>query len=272
MNMRMIHVLVVVATTLIATPQTLRPPVSQDSEPRKAAPKNSGTESRYIENGSAAVRANPNQPHRPVPMNRASSRETIFEFYLRALNPRRIHWGDEIDHRLAALAAQSIENPYFRVSAMQTGTILLLLLVCWVWWDEMRQIKWVAAECLTDAINAKIISERRALEAIDQYNRHIEMCNRVVEGQESGLPGTSSADGWRQEVFALKNKLTAEEAKSQRLQKTLEERIALQADMEQRLRQLEAATLERQNGVSAELVARLQRAEAELSNRKIAKR
>jgi hypothetical protein len=225
-----------------------------------------------IQSGSGAVGVNPNQPYRPVPLNRASSRETIFEFYLRALNPRQIRWGDEIDRRLAQLAEQSVLNPYFRWGALQTGVILFLLLVCWVWWDKMRQIKWVAAECLADAINAKRIAEDRALEAIGLYNRHIEQCNRVIESQESGLPGASPTDTWRQEVLTLKNKLTAEEAKSMRLQKALEDREALQAGLEQRLRQLETLVQERQNGANAELVARLQRAESQLGDKKTPKR
>ncbi len=225
-----------------------------------------------VQSGSGAVGVNPSQPYRPVPLNRTSSLETIFEFYLRALNRRQIRWGDEIDRRLVQLAEQSVPNPYFRWSAIQTGIILFLLLVCWVWWDKMRQIKWVAAECLADAINAKRIAEERALEAIGLYNRHIEQCNRVIESQESGLPGASPTDTWRQEVLTLKNKLTVEEAKSMRLQKALEDREALQAGLEQRLRQLETLVQERQNGANAELVARLQRAESQLGDKKTPKR
>jgi hypothetical protein len=238
----------------------------------KASKSSSEQPLQSVQNGSGAVGVNPNQPYRPVPLNRASSRETIFEFYLRALNPRQVRWGDEIDRRLAQLAEQSVLNPYFRWSAIQTGAILFLLLVCWVWWDKMRHIKWVAAECLADAINAKRIAEDRALEAIGLYNRHIEQCNRVIESQESGLPGVSPTDTWRQEVLSLKNKLTAEEAKSMRLQKALEDREALQAGLEQRLRQLETLVQERQNGANAELVARLQRAESQLGDKKSPKR
>ena len=225
-----------------------------------------------VPSGTGNVGVNPNQPYRPVPLNRTAPRETIFEFYLRALNPKQIRWGDEIDRRIARLSEQSILNPYFRWSAFQMGAILLLLLVCWVWWDKMRQMKWVAAECLADAINAKRIAEDRAKEAIGLYNRHIEHCNRVIENQESGLPGGNSTDTWRQEVLTLRNKLTAEEAKSMRLQKALEDRESLQAGLEQRLRQLEALVQERQNGANAELVARLQRAESQLGDKKVTKR
>ena len=227
---------------------------------------------RYVESGRSVVGVNPAQPYRPIPVNSAQPRDSIFTFYLRVLNPRQINWGTEIDRRLANLREQSVGNPYFRLASFQLGLIILLLMLCWVWWDKMRQIKWVAAECLADAINAKRIAEDRALEAIGLYNRHIEQCNRVIESQESGLPGASPTDTWRQEVLTLKNKLTAEEAKSMRLQKALEDREALQAGLEQRLRQLETLVQERQNGANAELVARLQRAESQLGDKKTPKR
>ena len=57
-----------------------------------------------------------------------------------------------------------------------------------------------------------------------------------------------------------------------RLQKALEDREALQAGLEQRLRQLETLVQERQNGANAELVARLQRAESQLGDKKTPKR
>ena len=60
-------------------------------------------------------------------------------------------------------------------------------MLCWVWWDKMRQIKWVAAECLTDALNARTIAESRALYAIHRNNGHIELCKRVIEGQSYGI-------------------------------------------------------------------------------------
>ena len=80
-----------------------------------------------------------------MPANHVQSHETIFEFYMKALNPHQINWGTEIDRRMAMLAQQSIGNPYFRLCAYQTAVILFLLLVCRLWWDKMRQIKWAAA-------------------------------------------------------------------------------------------------------------------------------
>ena len=181
----------------LAVAQQMPAPASADS---KAAPKTAQPQVHYVQSGSGVVAVNPNQPYRPIPANRAQSPETIFEFYLKVLNPRQIKWGDEIDRRLAVLSEESIGNPYFRLCAIQIALILFLLTVCWLWWDKMRQIKSVAAESLTDAINAKRLADHKAFDAIGQYNRHIEMCNRVIEGQESGIAGGKGTSDWQREV------------------------------------------------------------------------
>ena len=208
-----------------------------------------------VQSGTGVVAVDPKQPYRPLPANRVQPRETIFEFYRRALNPQQTRWGEEIDRRLAVLADHSIGNPYFRLCAFQMSFILFLLLICWLW-------------CLADAINAKRIADGKALEAIGRYNRHIEMCNRVIEGQESGIAPGSGAEEWQRQVRDLQTQLTAERAKSAQLEADLKERQKLQSQMERRLQQLEETVRDRQGGANAELVARLQRAEAELAGRK----
>ena len=221
-----------------------------------------------MQSGADGVAVDPRQPYRPIPANRIQPRESIFEFYLRALNPRQINWGQEIDRRMALLAEQSVLNPYFRFSALQMALILILLLICWLWWDKMQQIKRVAAECITDAINAKRIADRKALEAIHEYNRHIEMCNRVIENHQSGLATGSGSENLRAELREVQTQLTAEQAKSASLKANLKNREEIQGELEIRIQQLEKTMLDRQGGANAELMARLHRAEAELSSRK----
>jgi len=247
--------------------------VAQQPRPATDAKQKGATDAapsriRHVQSGSDVLAVDPKQPYRPLPTNRVQVRETIFEFYLRALNPRQINWGEEIDRRMARLAEQSALNPYFRFAAFQTALILLLLLTCWLWWDKMQQIKRVASECLADAINAKRIADHRAIEAINQHNRHIEMCNRVIENQESGLATGAGSDDVRRELREAQTQLTAERAKAAKLEADLKNREDIQRSLESRIQQLEKTMLERHGGANAELVARLQRAEAELSNRK----
>jgi len=235
---------------------------------RKASPRETQPPANQVESGADAVTFDSAQSYRPIPVGGTQPRETIWEFYLKALNPRQINWGDEIDRRLGVFAEQSVGNPYFRLCAFQMGLIVVLLMICWLWWDRMHQIKWVAAECLTDAINAKRMADTKALEAIGQYNRHIEMCNRVIEGQESGLPTGVGSENWQSEMRELRTQLATERANSAHLEAELKNRDGLQLQMESRIQQLEENMRDRQSGANAELVARLQRAEAELGSRK----
>lgn len=245
----------------------------QSPQKRNAEPKSKAQPGiRWVESGPGVVGVNPNQPYRPIAPNRAQSRETIFEFYLRVLNPRQIQWGDEIERRIQNLTDQSVRNPYFRLAAFETAVILLLMLVCWLWWDKMHQVKWVAAECLTDAITAKAIADQRAEDALDQYNRHIELCNRAIETQESGIPGGKGASDWQREIRELQETLTTERSQRARAEAELKNREEMQAQLEWRLSQMEATMQQRREGANSELVARLQRAEAELAGKKNAKK
>jgi hypothetical protein len=270
MALKAVLVMLVACGTALAQQRSDVP--NQTPPTRQAQPKRAQPQTRYVESGSGVVGVNSNQPYRPIPANQAQSRVTIFEFYLRALNPRQIKWGDELDRRLAVLAEHSVKNPYFRVSALETAAILLLLLTCWAWWDKMRQIKWIAAECLADAINAKLIADQKALEAIGQYNRHMEMCNRVIEEHNSGITSGKGTADWQRELRDLQTQLATERTQSARLAAELKSREELQTQLERRLAQMETLMRERRDDTNAELVARLQRAEAELAGRKPARK
>jgi len=145
---------------------------------------------------------------------------------------------------------------------------VILLGLCWAWWDKLRQVKWIAAEQLTDVLNAKYYADTRAMEAITAHNRHMEACNRVVEQELSGIAGGKSAEQWQQEVSELQAKLAAERSKVAQLDAEVSRRTDVQAQLETRLTQLESITQGRRNEANAELVARLQRAEAELASRR----
>jgi hypothetical protein len=256
--------IILIAVMLLCEAAVAQPPPADGKQ--KGADKKAQPQLRQVESGSGVVAVDPKQPYRPLPANRTQQRETIFEFYLRTLNPRQIDWGQEIDRRIAILVEQSALNPYFRFSALQMAVILLLFLISWLCWDKMRQIKQVAAESLADAINAKRIADQKALDAIAQYNRHIEMCNRVIEHEESGIATGAGTEELRRDLREAQMQLTAERAKTVKLETDLKNREDVQRTLESRIRQLEQTMSERQGGANAELVARLQRAEAELNS------
>lgn len=213
------------------------------------------------------VTVNPAQPYRPLPAGGAYQRETIFEFYFKALNPRKIHWGDEIDRRIATLINSSVRNPYFRFCAVQMGVILILLVLCWAWWDKLRQVKWIAAEQLTDALHAKRFADTRAMEAIAAHNRHMESCNRVIEEQTSGI-GKLMRSGSGLDVEKLQNDLAAARAETERLNAQIQDRDEKLVKQEGRLRTIESRMSQAQESPNPELIARLERAEAQLNLQK----
>src|ERR1700681_1701469 len=238
------------------------------SAPPAQTPKGKEPGLRYVESGSGVVAVNPAHPYRPIPVGAVAPRDSIFGFYLRVLNPQQINWGTEIDRRLANLREQSVGNPYFRLASFQLGLIVILLMLCWVWWDKMRQIKWVAAECLTDALNAKTLAESRAVDAIDRHNRHIELCNRVIEGQGSGIGGTLDAGNSALTVRELHTELAASRANCARLEHELDQSKVEHAQVDGRLATLEAELRRKAAHPDHDLVARLERAESELAGRK----
>jgi hypothetical protein len=210
------------------------------------------------------VTVNPAQPYRPLPTGGVQRRETIFEFYIKALNPRNIHWGNEIDRRIAILIDNSLRNPYFRFCAAQMGVIVILLGLCWAWWDKLRQVKWIAAEQLTDVLNAKHYADKHAMEAINAHNRHMEACNRVIEQELSGI-GKPVSSGLGLDVEKLQNDLAAARAETERLNAEIRDRDEKLAKQEDRLRVIESKMAKAPESPNAELIARLQRAEAQLN-------
>ena len=269
MSLRATLILLVTIGAFGQAPQTA-PPAPAKSVPAQT-PKGKEPTIRYVENGSGVVAVNPAQPYRPIPVGAVAQRDSIFGFYLRVLNPRQINWGTEVDRILGNLREQSVGNPYFRLASFQLGLIVILLMLCWVWWDKMRQIKWVAAECLTDALNAKTLAESRAVDAIDRHNRHIELCNRVIEGQSSGIGGTLEAGNSALTVRELQMELAASRANCARLQHELDQSKVEHAQVDERLATLEVELRRKVAHPDADLVVRLERAESELAGRKVRK-
>jgi hypothetical protein len=240
----------------------------QSEEPRAkqtATPRDTRKHIRVVESGSGVVGVNPDHPYRPIPLNRVQPRESIFEFYLRALNPRQVRWGDVVDARIARLREQSVANPYFRLCAIQMAAILALMLTCWLWWDKLQQVKWIAAACLADAINGKRIADRRAFAATAKYNRHMDACNRVIEFEQAGKP--ANAGRWKQELLESQRQLAQSKSEVVRVREELAKRDELMNSLSARVTEMENQ-LAKKATENAAAVARLQRAETQLGKSK----
>src|SRR3989442_3560964 len=94
------------------------------------------------------------------------------------------------------------------------------------------------------------------------------LTSTVIEEHDSGIMSGKGTSDWQRELRDLQTQLAAERTQSARLAAELKSREELQTQLERRLAQMETLMRERRDDTNAELVARLQRAEAELAGRK----
>ena len=125
------------------------------------------------------------------------------------------------------------------------------------------------AEHAADALRYAEYCKRKAVEAIDRYNLHIEMCNRVIEGSESGIatPETANLEDQKRELQRLKSDNQAKDFEVARLTEELKHRTAEQNTLTARVTAAEEWLKVRigtgSESANAELVERIQRLEAE---------
>ncbi len=191
------------------------------------------------------------------------------EAMIHALNPRDVNLGAMWEERRRAWLENAGANRYFWYSF---GVTILVILswfaLAWVQNDRVRE-RWQLAEHAADALRYAEYCKRKALEAIDRYNLHIETCNRVIEGGESGIatPETANLEDQKREVQRLKSDNQAKDFEVARLTEELKQRTAEQNTLtarvtaaEERLKVRLGTGSESANG---ELVERIQRLEAE---------
>jgi hypothetical protein len=186
-----------------------------------------------------------------------------------ALNPRNVNLGSMWEDRRRAWLENAGANRYFWYSF---GVTILVILswfaLAWVQNDRVRE-RWQLAEHAADALRYAEYCKRKAVEAIDRYNLHIETCNRVIEGGESGVatPETANLEDQKRELQRLKSDNQAKDFEVARLTKELKNKDADQNTLTARV----TAAEERLKGrigigpesANAELVERIQRLEAE---------
>src|SRR5207244_316674 len=91
-----------------------------------------------------------------------------------------------------------------------------------------------AAQSIADLRRHNEYAGRVACEAIRRYNDHVEFCNRVIEGNESGLwkwiSGTEF-DAMTRKMQQAKDELTAAQQEVTKLKAELETKTAVIAEM-----------------------------------------
>lgn len=193
-------------------------------------------------------------------------RETFWEFWWHRFNPRNINYGAWIEQRRQVFLEQAGANRYFWFAFWEFAGICFLLL--WAAKERMdrKDTEWEAAECLADLANYADYCRRHALEAIQQHNDHIEVCNRVIESAETGRPmaagGGADSDS-KADVDRLSTELAQKIADNARLAAALEQKSATVNDLAARVDEIARHQSGRTNDSGAssnmDLVARVNR-------------
>ena len=123
----------------------------------------------------------------PAPRRLYEHNLNFYEFVLRQLNPNDKDWGGWYEERRAALVDAALHNPYFWYCLGLTLAFLAILAALLKSQSDQDRQYDIMGERLEEVRKFAANSHQVALEAIDKYNTHIELCNRAIEAEEAGL-------------------------------------------------------------------------------------
>ena len=130
----------------------------------------------------------------PVPRRLYEHNLNFYEFVLRQLNPNDKDWGGWYEERRAALSGAALHNPYFWYCLGLTLALLAIRAALLKSQSDQDRQDDIMGEQLDEVRKFAANSHQVALEAIDKYNTHIELCNRAIE-VGGGAPATAAAGG-----------------------------------------------------------------------------
>ncbi len=144
----------------------------------------------------AALAASPSARDSASPAPRLLYEHNLnfYEFVLRQLNPNDKDWGGWYEERRAALSGAALHNPYFWYCLGLTLALLAILAALLKSQSDQDRQYDIMGERLEEVCKFAANSHLVALEAIDKYNTHIELCNRAIEAEE-GAQATAVAGG-----------------------------------------------------------------------------
>ncbi len=197
---------------------------------------------------------------------------SFWEFWLSRFNPRNVNYGAWLEQKRRAFLRQAGANPYFWFAFSEFAAICLLVLCVAKSRIDRKDAQGEAASFMADLANYAEYCKQNALEAIRKHNDHIEICNRVIEAEETGRPITSSGTGqdWKAEMETLREKADTLESENSRLKGQLEAKEAGLAGLSSRVDELARSRDGKPNGAGTnsnpnlDLVARVNRLTAEL--------
>jgi len=118
-------------------------------------------------------------------------RDTWYEFILKQFNPSNVDCGKWVEQQRRNVVELRLKNSYFLYSF---STTIGLILAAAIWLKQRidhRRAMSITAEMMADLYNQDVYSRAVAQEAIERYNKHIERCNRALEGADGSLVATN---------------------------------------------------------------------------------
>jgi hypothetical protein len=130
---------------------------------------------------------------------------TWYEFVLKQFNPENVDYGDWLEQQRRNLIELRLKNSYFLYSLWTTIALIVAACICLKQRIDHRRAVSITAEMMTDLYNQDVYSRAVAQEAIERYNKHIERCNRAIEGIEGGpvAPNPREIEQLRTELMCV---------------------------------------------------------------------
>lgn len=172
-----------------------------------------------------------------APQQSHAGRDTWYESLVKQFNRSNFDYGSWIEKRRKALLEATAKTPYFWYSASSTGGVLVLMLAYAKLYRDHHHSMRITAEMMADLYNHDLYSRQAAREAIERYNRHIEQCNRALEGAGEGRPGwgDTRVESLKSELQRVAAELETTTRDRYKLQEELQQKSAVVADLSMRL-------------------------------------
>jgi hypothetical protein len=193
---------------------------------------------------------------------------SFWEFWLSRFNPRNINYGALLEQKRRAFLRQVGANPYFWFAFSEFAAVCLLVLWTAKGRIDRKDSEREAASSMVDLANYAEYCKQNALEAIQKHNEHIEVCNRVIEAEDTGRPMAAGfQEDWRPEMERLRTELAEQVSENARVSAELAQKNQMVTSLSARIDELARQMGARGDGSTnpnVDLVERVNRLTAEL--------
>jgi hypothetical protein len=175
----------------------------------------------------------------PAPRRLYEHNLNFYEFVLRQLNPNDKDWGGWYEERRSALVDAALHDPcIWYCLGLTLACLCCVAAVLKSQSDQDRQYD-IMGERMDEVRSSAACSFELALEAIEMYNTHIELCNRAIEASGSGhlavSSGNSAAASPQAEPTGAKDQAGSFDGDKRRLEAEVAQKSAVIAELSLRV-------------------------------------